>query len=149
MHFGPILQSVYGHVMQFLQKMQCSYVKNHDHIISKFCTCHDSWAVVAYAKLWHDWLSSDRFRTKSIVTRFELCAHKHFVKWIPGLTQMGHEAMYRVENVALKRRPVPVYIFIPVTWYFIATRLHWIIKEWYRWKNIGLIFIHIFGYVFD
>ena len=25
--------------------------------MSQFCTCHDSIAVMAYAKLWHDWVT--------------------------------------------------------------------------------------------
>ena len=32
----------------------CSCVENNDQISSQFCMCHNSWAVVAHAKLWAD-----------------------------------------------------------------------------------------------
>ena len=34
----------------------CSNFTNNDPIRSQFCTCHDSWAVVRYAKLWPNWI---------------------------------------------------------------------------------------------
>ena len=37
-----------------LVKMKFSHFNSNDQIRSQFCTCHDSWAVVACAKLWPD-----------------------------------------------------------------------------------------------
>ena len=34
--------------------MSCSDVSDNEPIISQFCTCHNSWAVVVCAKLWYD-----------------------------------------------------------------------------------------------
>ena len=56
-------------------------------IRSKFCTCHDSLAVVTCAKLWPDsgWLDiSFHVRITNIFMRLGLSAHKFFVKWVSG-----------------------------------------------------------------
>ena len=51
-------------------------------IMSKFCTCHDSWAVVPYAKLWHDLMTVLLNRAIYYCAKFGLWIHKPFVKWI-------------------------------------------------------------------
>ena len=37
------------------EKSVCCNLNIDDPIMLQFCTCHDSWVVVASAKLWHDW----------------------------------------------------------------------------------------------
>ena len=54
-----------------------------DQIMPQFCTCHDSSAVMTCAKLWHDWIII-KIKTKNNFTRFQLRAHKPFVKWFPA-----------------------------------------------------------------
>ena len=53
-----------------------------DLIRSQFCTCHDSWAVVACAKLWTDLIIIFHVIVIYIFTRLGLWAHKWFVKWV-------------------------------------------------------------------
>ena len=62
----------------------CSFLKTFDLIRSQFCTCHDSLAVMACTNLWSDWMIKIIITTKNIYERFQLWAHKPFVKWIPG-----------------------------------------------------------------
>ena len=50
-----------------------------------FCTCHDSWAVVACANLWSGWNRYIQNGEKLIGTRFQPKAHIIFVKWVPGV----------------------------------------------------------------
>ena len=47
---------------------------------SQCCTCHDSWAVVACAKLWPHLTIIFHVRVTCNLTRFRLWALKHFVK---------------------------------------------------------------------
>ena len=54
-------------------------VNNIDQTRSQFCTCHDSWAVVACAKLWSDWIIRYEITVKSCFARFHLWAHKLLV----------------------------------------------------------------------
>ena len=51
-------------------------MKNNDQFRSQFCTCQDSLAVVACAKLWPDWIIKIMIKAIRIVTRFQLSAHK-------------------------------------------------------------------------
>ena len=62
----------------------CSYFKNNDQIRWQFCTCHGSSAVLKCSNLWPDDKSRIIIRTKIIFTRFQLWAHKPFVKWMLG-----------------------------------------------------------------
>ena len=55
-----------------------------DQIRSQFCTCHDSSAVMACAKLWPDWDIIFHKTVTCIIKRFGLWAHKSFVKWVSG-----------------------------------------------------------------
>ena len=54
------------------------------HFRSPFCSCHDSWAVVACAKLWPDWVVIFNARATFIFTSFALKAHKVLVKEVHG-----------------------------------------------------------------
>ena len=60
--------------------------------MSQFCTYHKSWAVVACAKLWPDWIIIFHARTIDIFTRFGSRVHKtlrdmgplwsHIIMWL-------------------------------------------------------------------
>ena len=63
-----------------------SYMKSIDLIRSQFCTCHDSWAVMTCAKLWHDWIIRIELKSKWIFKSFQLWAQKLFVKWVTDVT---------------------------------------------------------------
>ena len=56
---------------------------NNESIRSQFCTCHDSWAVVACTNLWSGWNRYIQNGEKLIATRFQPKAHIIFVKWVP------------------------------------------------------------------
>ena len=56
----------------------------HYPIRSQICTWHDSWAVVPCANLWYDLIITSQIKTKYIITRLGLGAHKLLVKRTPG-----------------------------------------------------------------
>ena len=84
---GPISLKVHELIIQILKNSCCSQRISNDQIISQFCTCHDSWAVMARANLWPDTNIRIKIRTTKIFTRFGLWAHKLFVKWVPCLSR--------------------------------------------------------------
>ena len=49
--FGQIVHEL---LIEILWKTVYSNFDSHQPISSQFCTCHDSWAVVTWAKLWPD-----------------------------------------------------------------------------------------------
>ena len=53
---GPHLTKVFGLIIQTFKKKKnfCYYLRYNWLIMSQFYTCHDSWAVMAYATLWPD-----------------------------------------------------------------------------------------------
>ena len=64
----------------------CFFIFNHhsnDEIMWQICTCHDSWAVITCANLWPDLIIIYHVGAAGIITRFELQAHKPFVKLVP------------------------------------------------------------------
>ena len=69
-------------------------VKNSVQIRSQFCTCHDSWAVMACAKLWPDWIMKIKFKIQNVFTRFHLWAHKAFMEWIRVCKQASQIARF-------------------------------------------------------
>ena len=82
---GPVSQRVYELIIQSLKYNFSFYMHNNDQIMSQFCTCHDSSAVVAYANLCHEWAIRIEKRAKQIFTRFLLWAHKTICKMCPRL----------------------------------------------------------------
>ena len=80
---GFISQRVYVLIIQIFQSSCCFVMKSFISMRSQFCRCHDSWAVMACAKLWPDLIISFHVRATYIFTRFGLWAHKLFVKCIP------------------------------------------------------------------
>ena len=68
-------------------------------IRSHIYTCHDSWAVVACAHSWPDWIiiATYIFRT------FIFSAHKSFVKWIPARVEIYACLCSRLGNTIARR----------------------------------------------
>ena len=69
-----------SHVTNGLWAHKPNLVKIHFALICKmmiwsshnFCTCHDSWAVMACANLWLDWIIKIKIKENSISIRFQL-----------------------------------------------------------------------------
>ena len=72
-----------AHKMKWCENSLSSIFHFNDPIMSYFCTCHDSSAVMTCTKLWHDEISSYQARITSIFTRFGSWAHKLFCKMDP------------------------------------------------------------------
>ena len=79
---------------QLMNSLSKSYEKEfcsqclHYLIRSYFCTCHDSWAVMACTKLWPDLIRIFHIKIRYIFSiKFGLWAHGFFAKWanVPGL----------------------------------------------------------------
>ena len=67
----PVSQRVYEHIIQNSSNSCCSKSRNNDLISSKFCTSHDSWAVMTCAKLWPDYTNEMEIEIKRIFRRFQ------------------------------------------------------------------------------
>ena len=72
-----------------LVKLCCHYLKKKVQIRSQFCTCHESSAVVAYAKLWPDLIIEIMKIEKIIIRRFQLWAQKPSGKRVPVPSRCG------------------------------------------------------------
>ena len=59
-----------------------SYFDSNDPITSQFCTCHDSLAVMACAKMWHDCIIIIFLHKYYIYFNFLWWVHRPFVKWV-------------------------------------------------------------------
>ena len=80
----------------WLQLPQDSFSSNSyfdNSIRFQFCTCHDSSAVMACAKLWPDLIIKFHKRARQIFTRYGLWAHKPLVKRVPGPN--SHQTMMK------------------------------------------------------
>ena len=58
-----ILQTVFELIIEILRKFMSSNADYNSPVRSQFCTCHDSSAVVACAKLWHELTTTFRIFT--------------------------------------------------------------------------------------
>ena len=76
---GPVSQMLYEILVEICKYMCCPFVKPMESIKSQFCTCHDSSAVVACAKLWVDSITrltdkiKKNFRKISITSSYTIC----------------------------------------------------------------------------
>ena len=73
---NPFHEQFMSWLPKFLKTSNYSYITNNDQIRSQFCTCHDSSAVVACAKMRPDWMITIEMRWYRIFTRFQWGAHK-------------------------------------------------------------------------
>ena len=55
---GPIAQTVYELLIEISGKMPLSNLESINPIMSRFCKCHHSWAVITPTKLWPDRINS-------------------------------------------------------------------------------------------
>ena len=76
----------YEPVIHILKNIPSSCLKYDGSIKSQFCTCHASWAGMACAKLWLDWVATRTITAKRIFMKFNLWASKPFAKWVCGHT---------------------------------------------------------------
>ena len=81
---SQISQTFMNSYSKSCQNSFCSRFKMIDLISSPLCTCHDSSAVVTCAKLWPDLVIIFHVISTCNFTRFELWAHKLFVRWVSG-----------------------------------------------------------------
>ena len=51
------------------KNMCCHHVNNNNPLRSQFCTCHDSSAVVACAKLWADWIMKIKIKSQKVFSQ--------------------------------------------------------------------------------
>ena len=81
---GRISETINEPIHQILwRKRLFLYVNNSKEIMSHFCTCHDSSAVVTCANLWLDWIIRIKIKVKRMLARFfQLWTRQHFVKWM-------------------------------------------------------------------
>ena len=73
----------YEFITEILTNIFCCNSNSNGPIIPQFCTCHDSWAVMACAKLWNDRTIIVYIKAIFVDRRFGLWPYKLFVEWIP------------------------------------------------------------------
>ena len=95
-----------------LKSSDISFHSNFDSngaMISQFCTCRDSSAVMTCTKLWHDLIISFHWRAMHIFPRFGLWAHKPFVKWAQKSWMAGSQScqwgFYKIWSTRPSPRP--------------------------------------------
>ena len=67
----PLSQNALELIIHILRKFRPANFNHIDLIISQFCTCHDSSAVVTCAKLWDDWIISLQVKANIFLEDFE------------------------------------------------------------------------------
>ena len=74
----------YTHLMSSISEswinLCCICLQDNYTIISQFCTCHDSWAVVTCANLWHDSITGIIITVERVFKRFQSWTRRFFVK---------------------------------------------------------------------
>ena len=84
---GSWWETIYQGFMRLSPKSRnnssCFYMRNNHIVRLQFCTCHDSCAAVACAKLWPDWHIEIYVKANRISTRFSVMS-----SWI--VCDMGH-----------------------------------------------------------
>ena len=92
--FTPILQRAHE-LMNEILKNVCFNLDTNDPISSQFCTYHNSWAVVACAKLWPDLANIFHIRATHTFTTCGLWAPELFMKLpLPNI----HRICKRTQN---------------------------------------------------
>ena len=69
---GLIPQKIPDHAWNLPYSVLLLHSNSNDPIRPQICTCHDSWAVMAWANLWHDWITIFCIRTIHNLVIFEL-----------------------------------------------------------------------------
>ena len=114
--------------------------------MSKFCTCHDSSAVMTCAKLWPDLIIIIIVKARIIFTRFQLWAHKTFAKQVPGNAHHQAAGYFWTEKYLLDvcHAIYKCWIFnmIRISWWFLgplpllfycnSNYMLW----WFPWVNL-------------
>ena len=131
----PITQTIYD-IMQILINSFCSSFDSNYSISSHFCTCHDSLAVMACAKLWTDLIIIFHMRAVNIFTRFVIWVRKSLVKWFPVTDISSYP--YRPSAVMEAIDSVEI-----MDWYYILVEMiNGVIQGYYIWPwllNISLV----------
>ena len=99
------------------------YWKNNNQIMSQFCTCHDSSAVMTCANLWHDLIIRIKIKAKIFFARYELWAHLLFVRRVP-----------KVNSYMLYWTHVSAYLFCPTVF------IQWFISG-SGWVQNGILWL--------
>ena len=87
MMLGLFHKGLWADVWDIINKIS-SYFYSNNPIRSQICTCHNSSAVVGCAKFWTDMIIIFYVRAICVYTKFELWAHKPFVKWVCGVLSL-------------------------------------------------------------
>ena len=80
------LNGVWAHLIKSCGNSFCCNSNSNNPIRSQICTCHDSSAVMARAKLWHDQINIIHKTATHIFTKFGLWARKSF-RWLSARLQ--------------------------------------------------------------
>ena len=67
-HFVSASMCWWAHKANLIKILICLVMENCQ-IMPQFFTCHDSWAVMVCAKVWHDWGTIIKVKTKRILAR--------------------------------------------------------------------------------
>ena len=68
-HLGPISHRDHELINKIMWKYNYFHIRNNHPNRSKFCACHNSWAVVTCAKLWPDHIIRIKVRVKIVFSK--------------------------------------------------------------------------------
>ena len=93
--WGPFHERFFHHNFRFDENSFCPHLSCNDVIAMKFCTWHDSCAVVPCAKFCSDMTSYNGVILKPICHRIWITMEKSFMKWAPGQPANGALGRHR------------------------------------------------------
>ena len=99
--WGPVHKLFMSLLLKSCYKSCCSNFDSNDLMRLILCTWHNSFAVMACAKLWPYWIIIFQFRATHIHTRFGLWAHNLIVKWVPDHSGVSHVPIGRLSSAGI------------------------------------------------
>ena len=99
--------AVQGHISlktfpSSMNTLFCSHPNAKNVIITKFCTCHNSCAVVAHAKVCSDQIANDEIMAKNIFHQIWFMMEKLSVKWARKLVLKYQQIKYHIYKTSFK-----------------------------------------------
>ena len=139
---GPNLQTIFHHNVNSIEISFYSKSVPDNHIATKFCTCHDSLAVMACAKFCSDCYVRIGIRAKWIIRQVWIVMGKSLVRWVPCYPYGCMRSLCNtVWSTREETRPIP--LTTTVTGMFIVYHMLSNVPPPYLLNPVTLVVINI------